>query len=414
MGVTVFYLTTEPPFPAISGGRVRSSAQIRVLCSIPEVDRVVIQHLREDADEPTVREAFERENPKVHVLDPIVHPIHVRQHLAIVPKILGLRALGVPYLAGKWHSRALTRRLQTTLASLRPEVVYVDHLGMMQHAPTLRRFAPNARLVLEQHNVESDFFLQRARTHSAPKDVPFAVEWLAAKRFETKALRAADAVVAISALDAKAFRELAGVAATVVPQLVPITRRRTDVPEGPLLYVGNLGWHPNVAGLDWFFAHVWPLLRAQLPGLRLRIVGSGLETTESGAPVVPAGWRHEGVDVVGFVPDLGPLYDGSSLVVAPILGGSGVRIKLLEAMRAGLPVVTTAEAVDGTLAVAGRHLAASNDPAAFAAAIVALAGDPPGRAALRDAAYAYLEAEHSTDRAVARMRQVLLGTPRPD
>lgn len=408
MGLTVFYLTTEPPFPAVSGGRVRSSAQLRVLCSLPEVDRVVIQHLREDADEPTAREAFERENPKVHVLDPIVHPIHVRQHLGIVPKILGLRALGTPYLAGKWASGALTRRLRTTLASLRPDVIYVDHLGMMQHAPTLRNAAPHARLVLEQHNVESDFFLQRARTNPAPKDVPYAVEWLAAKRFETRSLRAADAVVAISPLDAKAFREMAGVEAIVVPQLVPIAKRRTDVPDGPLLYVGNLGWHPNVAGLDWFFAHVWPLLRTQRPSLRLRLAGSGLKTSESGAPIVPAGWQHEGVDVVGFVPDLQPFYESSSLVVAPILGGSGVRIKLLEAMRAGLPLVTTAEAVDGTLAVPGRHLAASNHPAAFAAAVLALVGDPAGRMALRDAAYAYLEAEHSTEVAAERMRQVLL------
>lgn len=407
MGLTVFYLTTEPPFPAISGGRVRSLAQLRVLCSLPEVSRVVVQHLREDADDAAARDAFEREHAKIAVLTPVVHPIHVRQHLGIVPKILGLRSLGVPYLAGKWASSTLAGKLRAELPSLAPEVIWVDHLGMMQHAPTLKKAVPGARLVLEQHNVESDFFLQRARQKRSPADVIYAAEWLAAKRFEAEAMRRADAVVAISPLDAKAFRELAQVRATVVPQLVPLGTRRSDVPEGDLLYVGNLGWHPNVAGLDWFFERVWPLLRQKAPALRLRIAGSGLEAGPDGTPHVPDAWRHDGVEVLGFVPDLAPLYATSSVVVAPILGGSGVRIKLLEAMRAGLPLVTTAEAVDGTEAVAGVHLAAHDDPQAFAAAVLHLAVDPAARVQLRDAAYDFLAHHHGMELAARRVREAL-------
>lgn len=407
MGLTVFYLTTEPPFPAISGGRVRSLAQLRVLCSLAEVDRVVVQHLREEADDASARAALLGELPKLTVWEPVVHPIHVREHLRIVPKILGLRALGVPYLAGKWASSALAKRLAAALPALAPDVIYVDHLGMMQHATQLRKLAPGARLVLEQHNVESDFFLQRARQKRAPADLVYAAEWLAAKRFEGEALRRADAVVAISPLDAKAFRELAAVSATVVPQLVPLGALRSDVPEGDLLYVGNLGWHPNVAGLDWFFANVWPALRRARPSLRLRVAGTGLKTGADGAPQVPSAWQREGVEVLGFVDDLGPLYRSASVVVAPILGGSGVRIKLLEAMRAGLPLVTTAEAVEGTEAVAGLHLAAHDDPQQFADAVLRLTEAPELRTTMRDAAYAFLAHHHGTALAKTRMRQAL-------
>ena len=179
--------------------------------------------------------------------------------------------------------------------------------------------------------------------------------------------------------------------------------RRRDVPEGPLLYVGNLGWHPNVAGLDWFFAHVWP----KLSGQKLRIAGSGLKTNELGHPIVPPAWQHENVEVLGFVSDLEPLYRSSSVVVAPILGGSGVRIKLLEAMRAGLPLVTTAEAVAGTQAVPGRDLLAEDEPGAFAAAVGGLLESRERRVALRDAGYGYLEAHHGPEAARIRMRQAL-------
>lgn len=407
MGLTVFYLTTEPPFPAVSGGRMRSLAQLRVLCSLPAVERVVVQHLREDDDDPAAREAIQRELPTLRVLPPVVHPIHVRQHLGLVPKILGLRSLGVPYLAGKWASSALTATLRRELPTLRPDVIWVDHLGMMQHARTLRRYAPNARLVLEQHNVESDFFLQRARQRTAPSDAIYALEWLAAKRFEAEAMQRADAVVAISPIDAKVFRELAGVQALVIPQRIELGSRRDDVPSGDLLYVGNLGWHPNVAGLDWFFEKIWPSLRARAPQLRLRVAGSGLGKEDDGSPRVPANWKRDGVEVLGFVPDLEPLYRSSALVVAPILGGSGVRIKLLEAMRAGLPLVTTAEAVDGTEAIPGTHLSAHDDAEAFSEAVLRLHGDGAARVQLRDAAYDYLSEHHGLERAARRMNQAL-------
>ena len=407
MGLSVFHLTTEPPYPAVSGGRVRSAASLSVLDGVPEVTRVTVQHLREDADDANARERFLGTLARTDILPPIVHPIHVRQHLSLVPRILALRGLGVPYLAGKWSSSALVKRLREVVPALRPDVLYIDHLGMMHYAHLLRQLAPRARMVLEQHNVESDFFAQRAERASGVQRQLISIEAERARTYEATALREVDAVIAISPIDAAAFADMAGVRAHVVPQIVPIDEVRTDTPSGPLLYVGNLGWHPNVAGLDWFFAEVWPRLRARDPELRLRIAGSGLAKDAQGKPLAPSAWQQPGVEILGFVPDLGPLYRSSSLVVAPIHGGSGVRIKLLEAMRAGLPLVTTTEAVDGTLARPGEHLEAHTEPAAFADAVLGLATDPARRVQLRDAAYDFLRAQHSRAAATAQMRAAL-------
>jgi glycosyltransferase involved in cell wall biosynthesis len=244
-------------------------------------------------------------------------------------------------------------------------------------------------------------------------------------------LRAADAVVAISAEDAAALQKLAGAGPgpglgedkgrapgaaaldpVVVPQVVTFTRREEEsLPQGGagprLCYVGNLTWHPNVQGLDWFLTEVWPLLRRRLPGVALTIAGSGLATGGDGRPLFPSRWQVPGAEVVGFVPDLLPLYRRSLVMIVPILSGSGIRIKLLEALRAGMPVVSTPQGAAGLPLRDGGEALIEGDPEGFAAAVVRLCGDDGLRRRLREAGYRYLSAHHSESAAQGAMRRAL-------
>jgi glycosyltransferase involved in cell wall biosynthesis len=168
-----------------------------------------------------------------------------------------------------------------------------------------------------------------------------------------------------------------------------------------------LAWQPNAHGLDWFCDSVWPLVRARIPDATLTIAGPGLRRNPDGSLAVPERWVRPGITTVGYVDDLEDVYGSSAGMVAPILGGSGVRMKLLEAMRAGMPTVTTTDGAAGLDVEDGREMFIADDPAGFADGVVRMLSDEGLRERLRAAGYAYLESHHSLAAARARVQEAL-------
>ncbi len=400
------HLTTQFPWPATSGGPVRTLSQLGVLASLPEIERITLISLTEHPIADAACRALADAVPKLTVVAPVFHPIHLWRHPRYVPRVLALRMLGVPYLVGKWDSRALRDTLCRALHDRAVDVVYIDHLGMARFLPNIRRARPRARVILEQHNVESDIFRQFAERRA--RRLVAHAEWRAAARFETRTLETVDAVVAISQADADSFHRLARVRAHVVPVVIPCIRQMRPPPDRPrLCYVGNLSWHPNVAGLDWFCQQVWPRVRARLPEATVEIAGVGLSRDPKGAFIVPRAWRVPGVETIGFLENLEPLYARSLGMIAPVLGGGGIRIKVLEGFRVGLPIVTTRDGAAGLSLTDGREALIASEPDAFAERVVRLACDEGTRIRLREQAYAYLERHHSPDVAQHALRAAL-------
>lgn len=404
----VLHLTTEFPWPATSGGPVRTLSQLKILTSLPEVDRVSVLSVTEGKVAEADRRAMAEALPKLRVVPPVFHPIHLWDFPRHVPRVVALRALGIPYLAGKWDSRKLRKVLRQELAGGPVDVVYIDHLGMARYLGDIKAERPHCRVVLDQHNVESDFFKQFAETKKGPKKIVAHAEWRASARFEKRALNAVDAVVAISGEDARHFETLAGVRAHVVPVVMEFERKTRPHPGRPhFCYVGSLRWHPNVAGLDWFCQNVWPAIRERIPDATFEIAGVGLKLDANGKPVVPDTWKVPGVETVGFLEDLEPLYQRSLGMLAPVFGGSGVRLKLLEGFRAGIPVVTTPDGAFGLPLKDGDEAFIAAEPAAFADRVARLVREEDARTRLRDRGYAYLETHHSLAVAQGVMRRVL-------
>jgi glycosyltransferase involved in cell wall biosynthesis len=404
----VVYLSTEFPWPAVSGGPVRTLSQMRTVASLDEVNEITLVSVAERPVDPDAITQFEASLAKLRVVPPSFHPVHLFQHARYVPKVLGLRALGVPYLAAKWESGPLRQALKTVLRETRPEVVLVDHLGMARYLDEIRRSCPRARVVLDQHNVESDFFRQFAEKSRGLKRLVGRLETSAARRFEISALRSVDSVIAISHEDAAKFEAMSGVRPHVVPVVVPVTRTtRPPMNKPHLCYVGSLRWKPNVLGLDWFVKDVWPRIRAKIPEITLEIAGVGLSSDASGRLLVPDAWRAPGIETVGFLADLEPLYQRSTAMIAPIVGGSGVRLKVLEGLRAGLPTITTPDGAAGLPLVDGHEALIASSPDAFAECIERLVRDDELRRRVRENGYAFLETHHGVQTAQHAMRKAL-------
>jgi glycosyltransferase involved in cell wall biosynthesis len=405
-------LFSAPDFawPPVRGGHVRVLSQLRVLASLPEVEQIRVFWLREDPLAWKECEGLERAIPKTSVAKPVFHPIHLRRHPRYVPRVAWLRlGHGVPYVAGKWESASVRRALAAELRAGRFDAVWLGALGTSRYLPEIRRLAPRARVILDGHNVESDIWRDFVDRQRGVRRVLAAAEWEATRRYERDVLRSVDAVGAISDEDARGYGDLAGVQAHHVPQVVSFVRRPPAASPGPrVCFVGTLSWHPNVLGLEWFCTEVWPLVRGGLAGATFEIAGSGLPTDARGVAIAPPAWRTHGVTTLGFVPDLSTLYEGSAVTVAPILGGSGVRMKLLEAFQNGVPVITTPEGARGLSLENGREAFIESDPARFAARVIEVATSGPLQRRLREAGYDYLERHHGLARA-QRVVRVLLG-----
>ncbi len=189
---------------------------------------------------------------------------------------------------------------------------------MARYLPDLQRHRDRVHVVLEQHNVESDFFRDFARSKTGWRRLVADAEQRAAFRFECDALKGCDAVVAISEADATQFKAMAGVEAEVSPVVVvPDDTVRGEPDTTRFCYVGNLRWRPNREGLDWFCQEVWPRIRKELPDATFEIAGIGLALDPAGVPIAPSSWRAPGIVVTGFMQDLEPLYLRSLAVLAP-------------------------------------------------------------------------------------------------
>lgn len=407
--VRILHLSADFLWPAGDGGRLRSIAQLHVLSSIPEVEQIAMFCLCEEEIGAERRAELEREIPKLTVLDPVFHPVHLFRHRRYVPRVVLLRVLrGTPYLAAKWDSPAVARALRRELVGREFDVVWINGLGMAYYLPLIREVLPKARVVLDQHNVESDRFVEFARRQRGLRRVIADAEARAAIRYERRVVRAVDAVGAISESDARGLRDLAGVDARIVPHVVSIAANVERAPEaGRLCYAGKLSWEPNARGVDWFCREVWPIVRQRLPEATLEIAGIGLPQDASGRQIAPPAWQQPGITMLGFRRDIDAVYARSAAMIAPLFGAFGISIKLLEAFRHGIPVVTTPDGAWGLPVENGRELFIESEPAAFAARVVDLATSRASRARLQAAAYSYLERHHALGTAQGAVRELV-------
>jgi glycosyltransferase involved in cell wall biosynthesis len=128
--------------------------------------------------------------------------------------------------------------------------------------------------------------------------------------------------------------------------------------------------------MDWFVRHVLPLILKSQPAARLVLVGS------DPPPRHVYGASSQSIELLGHVEDVREPLARYALFVCPILSGSGVRVKLLEAFAAGIPVVSTVVGAEGLARKDGEYCALADDPSGFAARVLRLFEDPEKAAAM--------------------------------
>jgi glycosyltransferase involved in cell wall biosynthesis len=279
------------------------------------------------------------------------------------------RRIGLPCLLrhGYWP-RYHPDLLEAALALLRArrfELLLLDSLGVAELGRLVRAAGIRIPTVLREHNVETALQAGRlARVQGVGARLEARARLRRYRTVETHLDRYCDLALAISAVDAEKLRALGpGVRVEPIPSPVDTGHYRPapGVPRGKeLVFVGGFDWQPNADAVRWFLQEVWASVLARHPDARLTVVGKD-----------PPEWVRRGphVHAPGFVPDEREIVARARAVIVPVRYGSGVRIKLINALAMGKAVVSTTAGAEGVPVRHGRSALLADAPADFAAAV---------------------------------------------
>jgi polysaccharide biosynthesis protein PslH len=305
----------------------------------------------------------------------------------------------LPYAVGKYRSLAFRRRLGELFSERAFDLLVCDFLVPAVNLPG-RLPCP---AIVFTHNVEAEIWRRHAETQTGPLGrLLYSMQHRRMLRFEARALRRFDGVLAVSDADSDTFRRLYAGAIRGTIQVVP-TGVDTDyfapassaADSRRLVFTGSMDWLPNEDAMRFFCREVLPLVRAEEPEVTLSIVG------RAPTPAVRKLGEEPGIQVTGRVDDVRPYMSDSAAYIVPLRIGGGTRLKIFEAMAMGKAVVSTSVGAEGLPVTSGKHVLLADEPRTFARSIVRLLRDVNRRRQLEAAARA-LVVEHYDWSAVAR------------
>jgi glycosyltransferase involved in cell wall biosynthesis len=174
-----------------------------------------------------------------------------------------------------------------------------------------------------------------------------------------------------------------------------------------VIFCGSLSFLPNVQAVEWFVGRCWNRIRRHHAGAEFLIIGK-----KPTADLAPRLESHAGVRVVGYVDDIRPHILSSAVSVAPMVSGTGIKNKILEAWALATPIVATKQAVKGLACNHGRDILIAGSAKAFADLVVSLLNDPARCDALGAAGRAHVVANYSWEASRAQFKSVVLQPPK--
>lgn len=351
----IIFLTHQIPYPAISGGLFKTSKLIEYLSKKHEVILFV-------TDPDATKENEEAFVKSVSLKNIVRNPFRLKRSganffLSILKRI--------PLSVHRNFDVSFAKKIE--LAAKDCDLIFVDHFLMFQYVPENFK----GKVVLHEHNAEYAIWERYAALNTNPlMKIMLKFESNRIAAFERNICKRADWILC-SPNDRQKLIEIGADANKFKETLHLGDMELLDFPisnvaqlEDRIVFIGTLTWQANIDGLVWFLESIWPLVKLRYPLLKLDIIGK----FDNPAPFFK--WMND-KDIMwhGFVMDINPFYDKAKIFIAPLRFGSGIKVKVVNALYRGLPTVTTTVGVEGMELKNREEISWGDTPDEFAQAI---------------------------------------------
>jgi len=335
----ILQLCHKPPRPSVDGGCLAMDSLTMGLLSENYQVKVVCLHTHKHPFNPELLDGTYIEHTGIEAVFAETE-LNLRDAASHV-------ITGESYHLSRFHVPRMERVIERIMRTEYFDIIILESLFMSSYIPAIRRLT-DADIVLRAHNVEHRIWADVTQEMRGPKKWLLQLFQRKLQKAELEVLHQVDAVATISEVDTRWFREHepsreGGSHVVTIPFGLDVQQcphQSMGTPPNHVLHLGAMDWAPNIQGVSWFVEEVWPRVRAHVSNVELTLAGRNM----------PESWvsdDNRGLHVVGEVEDARSAYDTPCVVVVPLHAGSGMRIKLAEALAAGRPIVTTTKGMEG-------------------------------------------------------------------
>jgi sugar transferase (PEP-CTERM/EpsH1 system associated) len=394
----ILFLSPRQCFPARSGSKLREFHFLKALGQSAEITYLYFVDPGSSpltvGDLPFCREVIGIPKPPAYGLMKTAMGILGRWPLPIL----------------NYTSPEMSAAVSKALTDRDYDVVHLDSIHMIRYALLARKKKSALKAIYNWHNIESEGMRRYSATTGA-----WARRWYAAQTvrklevLEKDVLHSAFGLIVCSQRERDQLRRLEPTATVEVIENGVDTNyfaaETTNGAQNRVVFVGSMDYFPNSEAAIYFANQIWPKIRARLGQAELAIVGT------NPSPAVQALGELPGVKVTGMVPDVRPYYDGALASVVPLRTGAGTRLKILEAMAAGIPVVSTPLGAEGLEVVDGENiiLVEADDTEGWANRLAELANSASLRQKLTRSALQLVRTTYDWEILGAKLRKIYQG-----
>lgn len=359
----ILFLAQQLPYPLDSGGKIKSYHVIEALARKHAI--TIVSFIRSKKEDKYI---WRLNSFADRVETCLIKRSSIRNIYYLTRSLLTSKS----FVMKRDQVRQMRGKINRLLELDNYDVIHIDHLQMAQYVDdTCRSFT-----FLDQHNVESMIWKRISENSNGLRKLFARNEARKLQRFEAEACSNSDLVLTVTERDKEILSSLTNNRARI--QVVPIgvdcdyfKPMEASEKNPTITFVGTMFWPPNIECVLKFHRETFPLICKEIPEVKFKIVGS------RPSKKVQNFARDKNVEVTGYVDDVRPLMAESSVFIVPLLSGSGMRVKILNAMSMGIPVVTTSigcEGIEGLISVdsgesADENIWIADTPEEFAGAV---------------------------------------------
>jgi len=354
----ILQLCAKPPRPLVDGGCIAMNAMSVGLASLGhEIHTIAIKTDKH----PGSKELAEMLRDEIASYEEVYVDTRVKTFGALVSLISG-----TSYNISRFESDEVKAAIASKFANEKFDYVILESLFMMPYLKTIRKIS-KSKVILRAHNVEHRIW--EGLTEDAKgglKGWYLKVLTGQMKEYEVSHLNEVDAILPIAQEDEELFREFG---AEIPMSVTPFGMEFKDSIEQPkvdhVIHFGSMDWKPNQDGVRWLVDEVWPIVRKEKSNARLVLAGRHM-------PVELKSDHSTGIEVIGEIDDAWEFLQRPAIMTIPVHSGSGMRIKAIEGMSAGRPLVSTTIGAAGLGVTHGVNALIADTASEFAEAIIQL------------------------------------------